>query len=266
MNDELISQIVRRILQDPAFAQLVSAQETTVCDKPQVLVLLNFTSDLSKTLAKLQELWGEKYCFKVLGSNTVAGNRPELPKGMSWVEPEEARKSCYAKVLLPTCSASTLAKIALGLRDCLVCELAAKAILEGTPIEIAVNLGFTPNTPQTYKNLYQGYINQVQSFGVVVYPTADALCMACGETVCSSQLGLAEAAAAADSQASELKSMTAEAKTEENVIHWTKKLLTEYDAVAIPKNSVLKVAKSTIISPLGQDKLNDRRIEVRREV
>lgn len=175
MNEELISQIVQHILTDSSFQALLNGYRSGVAEKTAAqkpaLVLLNYVTDFEALLNAVKTRWGREYMLTVLPSkNTVQAN-PELPEGLNWTTPQEAlAKTDWAQILVPACSANTLAKAALGIRDNPLSELIGRGIVQGIPIAlVAESLGLTAQTPQAYRELYDDYLQTIQTYGVQVF-------------------------------------------------------------------------------------------------
>ena len=235
MNEELIDQLVHRILSEPAFQALFQGNETTAGNKvlkPDALVLLNYVHDFERVLTAVKTRWGADYTLTILPSESVAKVNPALPAGMTWITPQEAlTKTNWQKIIVPACSANMLAKAALGVRDTPLSELIGRGITQGHPIELVTEyLGISAQTPKAYRELYEGYLQSVQSFGVQVYAKIE-------------------------------DEKTASAPTQD-VIRFEKKFLGDKDAYGFPEASRILVKRLTVISPLARDTLKQRRIEV----
>lgn len=269
MNETLIKEIVQIIMSNPDLMKKLLINQTAVKEKakPDILILLNYAPNLTMILDNLAVEWGKDYRVSVLGTDAVIKEQLALPAGMQWVICSEAIKQHgWQRVIIPTCSANTLAKIALGIRDTAVCELAGRAIAEGTPIELTVDyLGFTPQTPLTYRRLYAGYVEQLRQYGVIIKDQPNNL-MVLEQSLKTEAVNHYEAilpqAHQLLKQSNELTSNYARAA----VICWEGKLLTEQDATSLPEESVVKVGKKTIITPSSKDKLRQRSIEIVREM
>lgn len=269
MNETLIKEIVQLIMSNPDLMQKLSINHLGVKEKakPDILILLNYVPNFAVILDKLAMEWAKDYRVSVLGTDAVMKEQLVLPAGMQWVScPEAIKQHGWQRVILPTCSANTLAKIALGIRDTAVCELAGRAIAEGTPIELTVDyLGFTPQTPLTYRRLYAGYVEQLCEYGVIIKDQLNKLTGSEQSLKTEANNHYGKILPQADQhvkQSSMLNSDYARAA----VICWEGKLLTEQDAVGLPEESVVKVGKKTIITPLSKDKLRQRGIEIVREM
>ena len=232
MNDQLIRTIILRILEEPEVQQLMSLPKNTLQPAlPEALVLFEGESDKNILFDVLQH-WGKEYTLSVLPKDaplpSSRNNEAAIwPEGLTRVSLEEAlRKKNWAKLLIPDCSADTLAKAALGIQDTPFAKLIGWGICNGIPITLSVKyLGFSPQTPSTYRELYQGYLQQLSRYGVKILTS-----YAEQETIC-----------------------------------FEKKLLTDKDVFQLKPNTVLSVGKGTIISPMARDTLKRKQIELKFE-
>ncbi|HBW39116.1 hypothetical protein [Desulfosporosinus sp. BICA1-9] len=264
MNEELINQIVRRILSDPALQGLLQGNLSPAGDravKSQALVLLNYVPDFPRVLTKVQQRWGANYTLNVLPSDQVYTANPELPLGMTWITAQDAlSKSDWQKLILPTCSPNTLAKAALGIRDNPICEMIGRGITEGNSIELVMEyLGLTAKTPLAYKELYEGYIQTLQSYGVRVCANLEDVTFALNP--------VQQYPTHPDQQTSVIDEQKktaayAECSFKPNEIHFLKKFLGDKQAYGFPEESRVLVKQGTVISPLARDTLKLRRIEL----
>lgn len=257
MNEELINQIVRRILSEPTFQALLhgntegSLKNKVV--KPDGLVLLNFVPDFERVITTLKQRFGADYTLNILPSDQVFVATTTLPEGINWITPQDALgKSGWQKIILPACSPNTLAKAALGIRDNPISEIIGRGITQGIPTVISSEyLGFIAQTPKVYRELYEGYLQTVQSYGVMVCATLGDDCHQVSHY--------------------EQRSATREQDVPRNasshvVIHYGKKYLADKDAHGIDEATVVLVKRGTVISPLARDTLKSRRIELRQEM
>ncbi len=273
MNEILIKEIVQRIMSDPDLLQQIVAHQPVVneTEKTEILILLNYTPNLAAILEKLAVEWGKDYRVSVLGTDAVMNAQLTLPNGMHWVSCADAiKQSNWQRVIIPTCSANTLAKLALGIRDTTVCELAGRAIAAGLPVELAADyLGFTPQTPLGYRQLYAGYVEQLRQYGVIIKEQQSILTVL-EQSLKTETVNLYEAIMSQYQPVQKVCAPHGCAEVNDYiraaVICWEGKLLTEQDAVNLPEESVIKVAKKAIISPLAKDKLRQRNIEIVREM
>ena len=245
MKEELIQQIVRRILSEPAFQALLQGDNAGSIEEPRVvkpdgLVLLNYVSDFEPVINALKLSYGTDYNLSIIPSDQAFEAKPNLSEGMTWITPKDTlSKTTWQKIIVPACSANTLAKAALGLRDNPISEIIGRAIIQGIPIVLATeHLGFTAQTPKAYQRLYEGYLQTVKSYGVTV-------CETLGE---------------GPALLKDKKKLSAP-----EVTCYEKKYLADKDAYGIAEESIVLVKPGTVISPLARDTLKSRRIELRQE-
>ncbi len=163
MDEELILRVIQQVLADPRLQALMQEQPVPgagcragcraqgapgaapgAAARPDLLVLLNYAPNLPGMLQEIVRRWGDIYSLKVLASDAVMRCKPDLPAGLTWVTCQEALGGCWQRMALPTCSANTLAKIALGLRDTPLCVIAAEGISKGIPLELYTLTSLSP--------------------------------------------------------------------------------------------------------------------------
>ena len=295
MNEELINQIVSRILSEPAFQALLQGnKDGSIAElkvvKPDGLVLLNYVPEFERVLTAVKQCYGSDYTLSILPSDQAFVAKPKLPERMTWITPQEAlSKTTWQTIIIPACSPNTLAKAALGIRDNPISELIGGGISQGIPTLLVTEyLGFTEQTPKTYLQLYEGYLQTVQSYGVVVSETlgegfsslitgmgraasvAGGLVIDKGAVLSSldpavtqtrqfSQASLYEQRLAAFEQKNALDEQSAPSREE---IRFDKKFLGDKQTYGIPEGSRVLVKQGTVISPLARDTLKSRRIEL----
>lgn len=259
MNEELINQIVRSILSEPTFQALLHGntarnQENRVV-KPDGIVLLNYVPDFERVLTELKQSLGADYTLSILPSDQAFVDKPNLPEGMNWITPQDAlNKTTWQKIILPACSPNTLAKAALGIRDNPISEIIGRGITQGIPTLLVIGyLGFTAQTPKAYQELYKGYLQTVQSYGVMVCATLEE-----GRT-----LNMVDQRSVTCEQKNAFNEQSAPSR---EVIRYEKKYLADKDAYRIAEESIVMVKRLTVISPLARDTLKMRRIELRQEM
>ncbi len=269
MNEELIKEIVSRILSEPSFQALLQGNTTGTLEnkviKPAGIVLLNYVSDLEQVLRAVKLSYGADYTLSVLPSDQVFVAKPTLPEGMSWITPQDAlRKTTWQQIIIPTCSANTLAKAALGIRDNPINEIIGRGISQGIPTLLVIEyLGFTAQTPKAYKELYEGYLLTVQSFGVSVSATLSEECTINRKTNPPIRTSLNEQRSANNRQ----KNISDEqSELARNEIRFDKKFLGDKQVYGIPEGSIVLVKRGTVVSPLARDTLKSRKIELRQEM
>jgi hypothetical protein len=288
MNEELISQIVRRILSEPAFQGLLQGNkegslEAVKAVKLDALVLLNYVPDFEKDLTALRQQFGADYTLSILPSEQVYASKPTLPEGLTWITPKDAlSKTTWRKILIPTCSPNTLAKAALGIRDNPISEMIGRAMAQGIPTVLVTEyLGFTAQTPKAYRELYEGYRQTVQSYGVMVCETLREECTLKKDTgsvasvdgkqvidkraVYSAQGPAVTQIGQHQSTRFNEKESCEQNTSSQQVICYEKKYLADKDAYGIAEDAVVLVKRGTVISPLARDTLKSRRIELRQE-
>lgn len=271
MNEELIAQIVSRVLSDPEVQKLLTkdlSQSTVAVEKPNLLVLLNNAPNLIDLCNQMQKIWSSDYSIKVLGTAVVRRSKLELPVGMEWVTLYDATHNYeWEKVVIPACTANTLAKIALGLRDTPLCEMAAEAIVRGIPVEIYTsNLGFTSKTPVAYKQLYESYLERLRSFGVIVKDSVFSDLEVKESSIGHGSADKNEQSFCDFEEGNNRENcLASDFADEREVVFWRDKLLSEKEAVKLPPNSVLKLDRGVIVTPLAKDALKLRNIEIYQE-
>lgn len=262
MNEERINQIVQRILADPALQGLLQragcqTNEPTV--KSEALVLLNYVPDFPRLFKALARRWGAGYTLKLLPSDQVFLAKPQLPEGMSWISVAEAMaKTDWAKFILPACSANTLAKAALGIRDNPISEMIGRGISRGCSVELVTEyLGLTEQTPPAYRELYEGYIQKLQTCGVNVWAALGDEQPLAGPSPQAQPSPPASAAAEFRSKPGDTREDSAPRR-----IRYTKKFLGDKQAWGFPEGTAVIIPGGTVISPLARDTLRLRRIEL----
>ncbi|KJR44262.1 hypothetical protein UF75_5352 [Desulfosporosinus sp. I2] len=186
---------------------------------------------------------------------------------MTWISAEEAlTRRDWQTLILPTCSANILAKVALGIRDNPISEVIGRGITEGKTIELVTEyLGLTRQTPQAYRDLYEGYLQKVQTYGIIVKATLD--------DECSTEMNKAKVANLNQARPPNLyeprpvppfqKTANSELNApQREELQFTKKFLGDKQAYGFPEDSKLFVSQGTVISPLARDTLKVRRIEL----
>lgn len=263
MKDDLIQSIVRQLLSEPAFQAILQRHGIVTPPgtsnpprKPDRLVLLNYVPDLGTVLNRLRERWGATHTLHLLPSESVLKAQPDLPEGLRWITPQEAlSRAAWQSILLPTCSLNTLAKMALGIRDNPSTELLGRGLAQGTPIElITESFGLSDQTPPAYRDLYDGYLQKVQSYGVRVYATLDTL----------DREGPFEIQTLREAD-KPILTQPQQVRPVQNVLRFTKKYLADKDAYSFPEDSKVLIPQRIVISPLARDTLRMRRIELCQE-
>mgnify|MGYP000878030682 CR=1 FL=1 len=230
MNEELIRQIVLKLLETPELQALI--QQKGISQIPKGLILLE-EKERTDLLQEWVQRFSPKYRLSLLLQEKPGQSLHDpqeswnIPNGVQLITAEEA--CCdkeWSHIFLPDCSPDTLAKSALGIQDTPFTGLIGWGIREGIPITLSTNfLGFSPKTPEAYRKMFQDYIQKLRQFGVNIHFTPKELPLQ----------------------------------------RFNKKLLTDHDALSIPEGTLLWVAKGTVISPLAKDTLKRRQIQIRVE-
>jgi hypothetical protein len=266
MDEEIILRVVRQVLEDPRLLSLMQPQAPTPAN-PELLVLLNYAPDLSEVMREVQRRWGGAYTLRVLATDTVMGHKPVLPAGMTWVTRQEAFDRCWQRMVLPTCSANTLAKIALGIRDTPASAMAAEGIIRGIPVELYTDyLGLGGSTPAPYRQLYDGYLNQVAGYGVIVrghdQGCDHVMAAPLQQPAPVQQLVQAPQPAGSGGFVKPVEQPVSVA--DDKTFDWPNKLLAEKDILSFPTRCTINVGDRTIITPLAKDLMVRRQVEIKR--
>ena len=276
MNEELINQIVHRVLSEPAFQALLREKVfENKTPKPDGLVLLNFVPDFERVLTAVKNRFAAECTLNILASESVLKVKPELPEGMCWVTPlDTLTKRDWQRLIIPACSLNTLAKAALGLRDNSISEMIGWGLTQGKPIELVTEyLELTAQTPPMYLELYEGYIQKLKSYGIKVWATLEDECSKDDESSMLKEQGRGSVPSveerlvtASFDQSSMAIEQEREGTPSREEIRYEKKYLANKDAYGFPEESIVIVKRLTIISPLARDTLKMRGIELRQDM
>ena len=167
----------------------------------------------------------------------------------------------WARIFLPVCAGRQLAQIAAGLSQDKVTELAAWAILQGIPVEIGrVDYGFGEKTPAAYRAMLTGYEQQVAAYGVSIVgacaPPAEALPQPVPPPRPQElPWSFGEPVGARAPKAPDMRP----------TVSFDERLMTEKDAILLPRHAVLLIAKGTVLTPSAIDIVKKQKVEVFRE-
>lgn len=255
MDEALVKDLVARILADPRFQAMLSSGRSTPKEmKPTALIVVTNEEGLM-ALPDLQRRWGDCCSLQLCLIGSMVAPITTIPK----VECGQVMEiPGLSRILIPVCSGGQLAQIALGLRQDDLSNIVGHAILQGIPVEInRVDFGYTERTPVSYRQLLEGYQKQAEKYGVIV------------GSIVQPKLPLQESptvpvlSAPIPCYAVEpLISVDINRKTD---INYEKKLMTEKDAILFPDCAVLKLTRSTVMTPAAIDVLKSRKIQVYRE-
>ncbi|HEY3423419.1 MAG TPA: hypothetical protein VGL27_01380 [Negativicutes bacterium] len=247
MNEATLKEIITRILSSPELQSLLAVSSAGQGTKPGCLILLNDQEGVGQ-LAALEERYRQDYSLGVcvVGPVELAENK------ISRVSCEQVmREPHWERIHVPVCSADQLAQIALGLCTDQTSKLVAWAIIAGIPVEIGrVDLGFTARTSARYRQMFENYVRQVAGFGVII-----------AENYCTAQQLAPVLSLLAEPQSSQAP---LERQSHPDV-RYNKRLLSAKEALRLPGNGVLRIAKSTVLTPTAIDVLKKQKVEVYRE-
>ncbi len=277
MDEKIIEQIIRRIMSDPSLTALLSgnaAQQTDACGR--ALILVNYSPDVEERLNLLADSWKQAYALDAVLSPGAQAAGIKLPAGINQVEGNAAFQamSQWNRVVIPALSQNTLAKLATGIRDGALLELAAKAIEAGMKIDVVPGFCLPATAPAAWSAMYEGYLKVLQSFHVCVHNQIQGViaCPSCDQPgSCefssltapgSSIVKVAEPKAEKPKDA--LKTPVI-ATMNQKLYECTTQVLTERDVMGFERKSVVKLAKRTIITPLAKERLGERQIDYFRE-
>jgi hypothetical protein len=278
MDEKIIEQIIRRIMTDPSLAALLSSDAAQTANVGgRVLILVNQAPDVEKRLQFLVKSWAETCQLDAVLSPGAEAAGVKLPSGINLVDGNLAWKDLaqWKRLVIPAISQNTLAKLATGVRDGALVELAAKAIEAGMKIDVVPGFTIPVTAPPTWAAMYDGYLQQLRSFKVCVHDAVEAVvaCIVCaqpGSCIFTSlvppgikpeQVTVPLVAKAADAP---LKSVCSTA-TNQAVYECSAQVLTERDVMGFARNSVVKLAKRTILTPLAKERLGERQVDYFRE-
>ena len=166
MDESQVREIVARILADSRFQALVAGvSRNEAVLKPAALVVADSEAAVA-LLPELQERWDSCCSLQVFLGDSVDAAKVALPRRSFQ---EAMAEPSWSRLLIPVCSGSQLAEIAMGLRGTPLASLAAEAILRGIPVEIGrVDFAFAERTPAAYRKLFEEYAERVAAYGVTI--------------------------------------------------------------------------------------------------
>ncbi|SDE65459.1 hypothetical protein [Sporomusa acidovorans] len=247
MNEDLLKQVIIRILSSPELQPLLNSTNVSQVAKPGCLILLNSQEDICH-LAALTARYQQDYELGICAESQL-----ELPYELKQIDCKQAwQHSHWQRLHIPVCSQDQLAQIALGVCTDWLTGFVSQGIIAGIPVEIGrVNWRFTAKTPEPYRQLFANYVRQAAGFGVMI---ADDYFTDCRPALAASGMN--------EPRRSVEETYGQQARSE---LKYDKKLLAAKEAAQLPPNGILQVAKSTIITPVAIDVLKQQKIEVYRE-
>ena len=240
MDERLIEEIVKRVLSKmrPLLAAAVS-------DDNHTLILLNYVDNIEKTIEEIAGFYGQGRMVRVLMSKSVADCNVALPVNMQLITIFEAIKITWKRVVLPTCSLSTLSKLALGIKDNELTEMAARALKFGIPLEICTGYMDLPGFKnKAYRMLFEDYLRRVRGFGAVIKENY------CSQIITTNYL--------ADKS-------TEPPVPESNEYRLDNRFISEKQTRNLPDKAIMILRHGAIISPLSNDLIKSKQIQIRYE-
>ena len=255
MDEGLVKELVARILADPRFLALMpQVRVAPGFQTPKTLIVIEEEAGL-RELPELQQRWSANTALQVCVTGSVSAPGLSLPQ----ISFEQAlADNSWSRILIPVCSGKQLTQIALGDRQGKLADLVGQAILQGIPVEIQqVDFGFTDRTPLPYRQLMEKYVAQVATYGVTVVGQKKPAELAVQSV---ERLPVQEAIVTGSSGMARI-----EPAAKEEEITFEQKLMTEKEAILLPDHAVLKVARTTVLTPAAIDVLKSRKLQVYRE-
>ena len=255
MDEGLVKELVARIQADPRFQALMpQVRVAPGCQTPKILIVIEEEAGL-RALPELQQCWNANAALQVC----VTGSVPAVGITLPQVTFEQAlADNSWSRILIPVCSGKQLTQIALGDRQGKLPDLVGQAVLQGIPVEIQqVDFGFTDRTPPAYRQLLEKYVAQVATYGVTVTGRKKPEPL----TVQSIEQPPVQEAIGGGS----IGKARVEPAAREEEITFGQKLMTEKEAILLPDHAVLKVARTTVLTPAAIDVLKSRKLQVYRE-
>lgn len=262
MNEAMLKEIITRILSSPELQSLLTISSQEQGAKPGCLILLN-NQEAAFELHTLENRYGQDYSLRVCVVGPVEFADKKIPR----VSYEQAISEWHwARLHIPVCSADQLAQMALGLCTDLTSKMAAWAITAGIPVEIGrMNWGFTAKTPEKYRQMFENYACQLAGFGVMIaehsFPAKPPVPVSGQPASLHRPVPVTEKPAELQSQ----MPLESQATAAVQAVQYDKRLLTNKEAGQIQSNQVLRIAKSTVLTPSAIDTLKKQKVEVYRE-
>jgi hypothetical protein len=253
MDENILREVIARIMADPRLQPLLAAVAAkSSLQKPNCLVVIENEAGL-RTLPEIQKQWGNCAELQLCLAGPISVPSASLPQ----VSCENATaRTDWSKILLPVCTAQQLGEVVLGFRRDKVTDLIAWAILQGIPVEIGyVDYGFSEKTPVAYRQLLEGYIDQVAAYGVTISKGS----------FCSEPLPAAPTQSAPELPWSCGEPVNAAEPETRAAIRYEKNLMTEKEAILLPEYAVLMLNKAVVLTPSAIDTLKRQKVQVYKE-
>ena len=256
MDEALVRDLVARILADPRFGSLLAGcAPIASAVKPAALVIVENSEGLQE-LPEIQRRWNACLSLQLCVAGPVHVPTATLPQ----ISCEQAMLNPrWSKIIVPVCSGRQLAHIAAGLGADKVCDMISRAILQGIPVEIGrVDFGFTAQTPAAYRQMMEGYLTQVASYGVIIAAASEAKPNASVVTEQHQEL----ATPMPWTFGEPVKQKEPETRAD---MTYDNKLMTEKEAILLPEHAVVQLSRATVLTPSAIDTLKRQKVQVYRE-
>ena len=253
MDENILREVIARIMADPRLQPLLAAAAAkSSVQKPNCLVVIENETGL-RALPEILKQWGNYAELQLCLAGPISVPSASLPQ----VSCEGAiTRSDWSRILLPVCTAQQVAEVALGLRRDKVTDLIAWAILQGIPVEIGyIEYGFSDKTPVAYRQLMEGYVEQVAAYGVTVGKGS----------VCSRPMLATPTQSIPELPWSCGEPVNAPEPETRSAIRYEKNLMTEKEAILLPEYAVLMLNKAVVLTPSAIDTLKRQKVQVYKE-
>ena len=178
-------------------------------------------------------------------SKSVTDCNVVLPANMQLISIYEAVKITWKRVILPTCSLSTLSKLALGIKDNELSEMAARALKLGLPLEICTGyMDLSGFKNKAYRMMFEDYLRRVRGFGAVI---KENYCSQIITANCSTDTAAEPAAPVS------------------NEYRFDNRFISEKQTRNLPDKATMILRIGAIISPLSNDLIKSKQIQIRYE-
>lgn len=255
MDENLLREIIARIMSDPRLQPLLAnAEAKTMQKKSNTLIVIETEAGLS-ALPELQRSRSHTANLSLCLVGPVSHPAATLPQ----VSCEQAiQGSSWEQILIPECSVQQLGEIVMGFRRDKLTDLVAWALLLGIPLEIGrVAYNFTDHTPAAYRRRLESYAKQAAAYGIKI---GDMLTTAPPDTSPSSLP--TSTASLPWSFGEQVNSVEPESRSS---ISFDKKLMTEKEVLLFPEHAILMLSRSTVLTPSAIDLLKRQKIQVYKE-
>jgi hypothetical protein len=253
MDENVLREVIARIMADPRLQPLLTAATAkSSAQKQNCLVVIENEAGL-RALPEIQKQWSSCAELQLCVAGQVSVPSASLPQ----ISCENATgRIDWGRILLPVCSAQQVGEVVRGFRRDKVTDLIAWAVLQGIPVEIGyIEYGFSEKTPDAYRRLLEGYVEQAAAYGVTI--SKGSICPE-PAMVSSSQL----ASPLPWSFGEPVHSAEPETRS---AVRYEKNLMTEKEAILLPEYAVLLLNKLTVLTPSAIDALKRQKVQVYKE-